>query len=93
MGESIVSVNRSLQFSTRPLDPAMLKKALAESDPQLLLMILVQLTGDTALLEAFRPFIRKVKEHRPEAQRRLLLAGKEMSLTAASYVRSSRSCA
>ncbi len=61
-----MSVDTSLQFSAQSLDPAMLKKALAESDPQLLLIILVQLTGDTALLEEFRPFIKKVKEQQPE---------------------------
>jgi len=55
-----------LQFSTQPLDPAMLKKALAETDPHLLVIILVQLTGDTALLDEFRPFIKKVKEQQPE---------------------------
>lgn len=61
-----MSVDTSSQLSAQSLDPAMLKKALAESDPQLLLMILVQLTGDTALLEEFRPFIKKVKEQQPE---------------------------
>ncbi len=44
------------------LDASMLRKALAETDPHLLLMVLVQLTGDTALLDEFRPFMKKIKE-------------------------------
>jgi 4-hydroxyacetophenone monooxygenase len=48
-----------------PIDASMLTKALAETDPHLLLMLLVQLTGDTALLDEFRPFIKKIKEQLP----------------------------
>lgn len=48
-----------------PLDASMLKNALAATDPHLLLMLLVQLTGQTALLDEFRPFIKKVKEQQP----------------------------
>ena len=54
-----MSVDTSSQLSAQSLDPAMLKKILAESDPQLLLAILVQLTGDTALLESFVPSSRR----------------------------------
>ena len=61
-----VGIDTGAQASSGPLDPAMLKRAMAESDPQLLLMILVQLTGDTALLEEFHPFIKKVREQQPD---------------------------
>ncbi len=61
-----MSADTNVRLNAQPLDPVMLQNALAESDPQLLLMLLVQLTGNIGLLEEFRPFIKKVKEQQPE---------------------------
>ncbi len=60
-----MNADTGMQSSGPSLDKSMLTRALAETDPHLLLMVLVQLTGDTALLDEFRPFMKKIKEQQP----------------------------
>lgn len=47
------------------IDADKLREGVNATDPVLLLATLVQLTGDTSLLDEFKPFIRKVKEQKP----------------------------
>jgi 4-hydroxyacetophenone monooxygenase len=47
------------------LDRNELHAALDDADPVILLMVLVQLTGDVTLLDRMRPFIRKARDQQP----------------------------